>query len=1159
MATLGRSPGAAPLTSADIPDGSVTAAKIATDTIVAGDVAPNAITASELADDAVDTNAILNDAVTNAKIGASAVGTTEMAASVIGVKPHIIPDVLYPAWSGLIDNHTGFTFTDSSTSARAIISSGIVHHSGSQEKVGSTSMKFGLGSNLGMADHADWETEEADFTIEFWVYFTQGSTYHTIWSYGYTASGGLLLQTDNHATTPKMRIFSDGNSAMVETSVASLNTWYHYAILRTGTTYKIYRNGVETFSGSCSGHDIDGAHNEDASIGATTGQSYPTYGYIDDFRFTKGLAIYTGAFTPQTTALTTTWSGGTNIAANATASNVKLLIHSDNGGHVGAYGTAQSDSRKYYYTDIKGSKPIKDPRIGAHFGSQRHKTKSLQLLEQETAIHGENVYSIDGREWARAVGNTQEVVNNLNGLYMMIDQNHTTHFYEFVCYCSSLNMNLENFTSNRHAEVSIDGGAEASFDTAESSVNSPLKSRFVDAGSLFSVVTGQTLGIHTIKIRTEDGSDRVQIYGIEPIAQDTSNVNHIQIPSQNVVSYGKKFTVADTLHYNPFALKTDGSAWTSSNYNSSAAWPTGTQAAQHNIDTATSLGLAAWVSTNYYYPYNGGRVVVWVASDGTIKTSVNMMPPNARNIGPTASNEKGDDSAGTTSAAVANTQYLPTFTDQAIDHSQAEIAKTFIWREIGNGAANGGGHTGAGTYADASMLVGVDDIGYVMDDGLTSLLGDDVQPDTPTALAPSGSGDGWYFTFIGTGISYDHPTNGIRQVAQNLPYGTHILKVFYDGAIDMVLDGVVIDSSTGNGWEVMDFNIYQPKKPPIPENAVVLADYMLMADYVKATAGGGAYVSKGTRLVSVSRDMFHDTSGGAFDNPALEPAVSAAPQGFNITVTPNQSAGVIKSKLAGFGTHTEVRCYSDSGTGRGHIHVDDVAMNGTDTGTAYTGLITQDTASTLGVHTFESRNRGTSNHNIQGMSIVTPIHTSSHYQTFETPYLHELVGGDRNMEQTNLVVTPDGKTWDEVTRDTSYIGTCVLSLDCDGGEVDYSDPVRFDECRGYNTDAENINHFNKDFAIAYDRYICLKNGEYFIHVGCVLKPANSYQNLVFVKINGDSIFKAEGTANDPAGAVTPGSIDCVVQLKRGDYVQVFGGMWTNAEDWQNFHIERLSK
>ena len=67
--------------------------------------------------------------------------------------------------------------------------------------------------------------------------------------------------------------------------------------------------------------------------------------------------------------------------------------------HSGDYGTAQSsDSRKYYYTDIKGSKPIRDPRIGAHFGSQRHKIKSLQLLEQETATQGNDVYSLDGRE-----------------------------------------------------------------------------------------------------------------------------------------------------------------------------------------------------------------------------------------------------------------------------------------------------------------------------------------------------------------------------------------------------------------------------------------------------------------------------------------------------------------------------------------------------------------------------------------------------------------------------------------------------------------------------------------------------------------------------------------------------------------------------------------
>ena len=73
----------------------------------------------------------------------------------------------------------------------------------------------------------------------------------------------------------------------------------------------------------------------------------------------------------------------------------KLLDGTTN--HSGAYGTAQSDGHSYYYTDIKGSKPIKDPRIGAHFGSQRHDIRSLQRLEQETAIHGLEVCSVDGR------------------------------------------------------------------------------------------------------------------------------------------------------------------------------------------------------------------------------------------------------------------------------------------------------------------------------------------------------------------------------------------------------------------------------------------------------------------------------------------------------------------------------------------------------------------------------------------------------------------------------------------------------------------------------------------------------------------------------------------------------------------------------------------
>ena len=105
--------------------------------------------------------------------------------------------------------------------------------------------------------------------------------------------------------------------------------------------------------------------------------------------------------------------------------------------HSGAYGTAQTqsggDGHSYYYTDIKGSGPIKDPRIGAHFGSQRHMFKSKQLLEQETATHGSNTYSIDGRKWCRLVGSSWVIANSAysSGSFQIDSCNDgTTEYFE---------------------------------------------------------------------------------------------------------------------------------------------------------------------------------------------------------------------------------------------------------------------------------------------------------------------------------------------------------------------------------------------------------------------------------------------------------------------------------------------------------------------------------------------------------------------------------------------------------------------------------------------------------------------------------------------------------------------------------------------------------
>ena len=193
------------------------------------------------------------------------------------------------------------------------------------------------------------------------------------------------------------------------------------------------------------------------------------------------------------------------------------------------------------------------------------------------------------------------------------------------------------------------------------------------------------------------------------------------------------------------------------------------------------------------------------------------------------------------------TVYQPKLSSTTIDHSQAEVAKTFHYGEFGNGSANGNA-----SYADASMLNTDANIAYVMDDGLTSLSGTDISRDlsgVTSALWLDDASGSMYITFIGTGVhlksdyvSYTHN----QTIAQNLPYGTHILKIIrpHDNSdSDYTLDGVTFNVANGGYGNWNEVTFHQPKKPPIPEDAVVLADYMLMADFVHQTTAGTQSVS----------------------------------------------------------------------------------------------------------------------------------------------------------------------------------------------------------------------------------------------------------------------------------------------------------------------------
>ena len=263
----------------------------------------------------------------------------------------------------------------------------------------------------------------------------------------------------------------------------------------------------------------------------------------------------------------------------------KLL--DDTTSHSGNYGTEQADGRMYYYTDIAGSKPIHDPRIGVHFGSQRHKFKSLQLLEQETATEKNNVYSVDGREWMRAKGPTWTTMYNSNGNFIENSSSSVatdSHFIEIVGYFNDANLLIwTSGTGNDIFGVAVNGGTRQSNDLAVSAA-SPLNNRFVDPASVVNLTFNATptLSINTLRISTTNGA-YLSTHGIELITQDTTSSStkvQIQVPAQDVVSYGRKFSVsATTQHYDPFDGFSSGNA----------------TALATKVNTATSLGLAKWL------------------------------------------------------------------------------------------------------------------------------------------------------------------------------------------------------------------------------------------------------------------------------------------------------------------------------------------------------------------------------------------------------------------------------------------------------------------------------------------------------------------------------------------------------------------------------------
>lgn len=174
-----------------------------------------------------------------------------------------------------------------------------------QQKFGPTSLsQTTANSRIEAPDDVDWDFGTGDFTIEAWVYTTTIAAGQGVIISRQEGGANMALQFRRNAAALDFIGRNTGGGGLVTVTASgffAVNTWYHAAACRSGTTLRIFKDGTQVASGTVT-NNFDS--NRQMVVGAvndgTVASSF--IGYIDDVRMTKGVARYTANFTAPTAA-----------------------------------------------------------------------------------------------------------------------------------------------------------------------------------------------------------------------------------------------------------------------------------------------------------------------------------------------------------------------------------------------------------------------------------------------------------------------------------------------------------------------------------------------------------------------------------------------------------------------------------------------------------------------------------------------------------------------------------------------------------------------------------------------------------------------------------------------------------------------------------------
>ena len=172
----------------------------------------------------------------------------------------------------------------------------------SQSKFGGASMQFdGSGDNFFAPDSDDW-TLGTQNTIDFWFMSTGFTASQGFFAqvgagvgnfYALFSSAGTTILRFRHSSANVITINLDWNATL------SADTWYHIALVKNASDYTLYQDGsslgLQTNTAQILNFD------DRFSVGGASVLN-SLNGWLDEFRFVKGTAVWTSDFTTAGTA-----------------------------------------------------------------------------------------------------------------------------------------------------------------------------------------------------------------------------------------------------------------------------------------------------------------------------------------------------------------------------------------------------------------------------------------------------------------------------------------------------------------------------------------------------------------------------------------------------------------------------------------------------------------------------------------------------------------------------------------------------------------------------------------------------------------------------------------------------------------------------------------